>query len=196
MNPVVIDIGRRDTRRAFIGVPILGVLGVVALVGSVSAYSSGEPVGGTIALVIGVVFTGIAVLAVLAWKALTRPRALVIEAQGVRWDDPQGGPWALAWSELGAVSISRTSQRAFGLFSLIFRKTMVRLDLFPVDPARCRAAHPKLESLWEFHKVRNGYRFPLGEGAKMVPVLEQGLVQFAPHLYRGVREEGFTIGLR
>jgi hypothetical protein len=196
MEPVVIDIGRRDTRRALIAGPIIGVLGVVALVGAISAYADGEPVGGTIALVIGVVFTGIALLVAVAWKSLSRPRALVFEAQGVRWDDPQGSPWAVAWSELGAVSVSRTRQRAFVLASYLTRKTMVRLDLFPSDPVGFRARNPNMERLWEFHTVRNGYRLPLGDGAKLIPVIEQGMRQFAPHLYRGVRDEGFTVGLR
>ncbi|MEV8441315.1 hypothetical protein AB0425_28385 [Actinosynnema sp. NPDC051121] len=56
-------------------------------------------------------------------KRISRPRELVFEVQGVRWDDPAGAPWAVAWQESGAVP------------------------------------------------------------------------GFAPHLYRGVRDEGFVVGL-
>ncbi|GLZ30248.1 hypothetical protein Lesp02_24380 [Lentzea sp. NBRC 105346] len=191
----VIDIGTRDTRRVIIGGAVSGALGIAALVGSVSAFADGEPVGGIIAGLIGVALTGIAVLAIVNWKKVSRPRKLIIEAPGVRWDDPQGTPWAVAWQELGAVSVSRTQERVVQLSDALTRKTMVRLDLFPRDPQRFRATHPHMEHMWEFHTVRNGYRLPLGDAANLVPLLDNSLRHFAGPLYRGVQDEGFTVGL-
>ncbi|MGW4112898.1 hypothetical protein ACWEFJ_18665 [Actinosynnema sp. NPDC004786] len=192
MTPVVVDIGARDTRRVIVGGAVSGALGVVALVGAVSAYAGGEGVGGTIALVIGLAFTGIAAAAVLNWKRVSRPRKLVFEAPGVRWDDPAGAPWAVAWHELGAVRISRTRERVVDPADAVLRKTMVRLDLLPADPRGFRARHADMAHL---AREDGAYRLPLGDAAALVPVVERAVLGFAPALYRGVQDEGFTVGL-
>ena len=194
-QPVVIDLGKSDTRKVLIGGSVAGALGILALVGAVSAFIDGEPVGGTIAAVIGVAFTFIAVMAVVKWKTISRPRKLIIEQQGVRLDDPQGMPWAVGWQELGAVSISRTQERAVQLADALVKRTLVRLDLHPRDPARFRPAHPTMEPLWEFHRVQNGYRLPLGDSASFIAPMDHGLRMFAPQIYRGVIDEGFSVGL-
>ncbi|MER5260641.1 hypothetical protein ABTZ99_00995 [Actinosynnema sp. NPDC002837] len=191
-TPVVVDIGTRDTRRVIIGGVVAGGLGVLALVGAVSAYADGEGVGGTIALVIGLAFTGIALGAVLNWKKISRPRKLVFEAPGVRWDDPQGAPWAVAWHELGAVRISRTRERVVNPADAVLRKTMVRLDLLPADHQAFRDRHADMAHL---AREDGAYRLPLGDAAALVPVVERAVLGFAPHLYRGVQDEGFTVGL-
>lgn len=193
--PVVIDLGKSDTRKVLIGGSVAGGLGILALVGSVSAFLDGEPVGGTIAGIIGIAFTFIGVMAVVKWKTISRPRKLIIEQQGIRLDDPQGMPWAVGWQELGAVSVSRTQERAVQLADALVKRTLVRLDLHPRDPARFRPAHPTMEPLWEFHRVRNGYRLPLGDSAPFIAPLDHGLRTFAPQIYRGVNDEGFSVGL-
>ncbi len=192
MTPVVIDIGTRDTRRVLIGGTVAGVLGPAALYGAFSAYRDRQAVGGTIALVIGVVFTGIGVLAVVNWKKVSRPRKLVFEQPGVRWDDPQGAPWAVPWPDLGAVRISRTVERVVQLSDALTRKTMVRLDLWPAHPQTFAARHPGLGRL---ARPDGSYRLPLGDAANLVPIIERAVLTFAPHLYRGVQDEGFTVGL-
>ncbi|MFS8104025.1 hypothetical protein LFM09_43615 [Lentzea alba] len=194
-QPVVIDLGKSDTRKVLIGGSVAGVLGILALVGSVSAFLDGEPVGGTIAGIIGIAFTFIGVMAVVKWKTISRPRKLIIEQQGVRLDDPQGMPWAVGWQELGAVSISRTQERAVQLADALVKRTLVRLDLHPRDPARFRPGHPTMEPLWEFHRVQNGYRLPLGDSAGFIAPMDHGLRMFAPQIYRGVIDEGFSVGL-
>lgn len=194
-QPVVIDLGKSDTRKVLIGGSVAGGLGILALVGAVSAFIDGEPVGGTIAGVIGVAFTFIAVMAVVKWKTISRPRKLIIEQQGIRLDDPQGMPWAVGWQELGAISISRTRERAVELADALVKRTLVRLDLHPRDPARFRPAHPTMEPLWEFHRVQNGYRLPLGDSAPFIGPMDHGLRTFAPQIYRGVIDEGFSVGL-
>ncbi|MET8761413.1 hypothetical protein [Lentzea sp. NPDC004782] len=193
--PVVVDLGKSATRKVLAGGSVAGGLGILALVGAVSAFADGEPVGGVIAGVIGVVFTGIGLLAVVKWKTISRPRKLIIEPQGIRLDDPQGMPWAVGWSELGAISISRTRERVVQLSDALVRRTMVRVDLHPRDPQRFRPAHPTMEPLWEFHRVRNGYRLPLGDSAGFIGPIDHGLRTFAPQIYRGVIDEGFTVGL-
>ena len=45
---------------------------------------------------------------------------------------------------------------------------------------------------WGRQGVTGGYRLPLGNKAKLVPVIEQAMAQFAPGIYRGVvATEGF-----
>jgi len=194
--PVVVDLGRSATRKVLAGGSVAGVLGILALVGAVSAFADGEPVGGVVAGVIGVVFTGIGLMAVVKWKTISRPRKLIIEPQGIRLDDPQGTPWAVGWQELGAISISRTRERVVQLSDALVRRTMVRVDLHPRDPQRFRPSHPTMEPLWELHRVQNGYRLPLGDSAGFIAPLDHGLRTFAPQIYRGVIDEGFTVGLR
>ena len=193
--PVVVDLGKSDTRKVLIGGSVAGVLGILALVGAVSAFADGEPVGGIIAGIIGIAFTGIGVMAVVKFKTVSRPRKLIIEQQGIRLDDPQGMPWAVGWQELGAISISRTQERAVQLADALVKRTLVRVDLHPRDPQRFRPAHPTMEPLWEFHRVQNGYRLPLGDSAGFIGPIDHGLRTFAPSIYRGVIDEGFTVGL-
>ncbi|GAB2983795.1 hypothetical protein [Saccharothrix stipae] len=192
MTPVVIDIGRRDVRRVLIGGAVAGVLGVAALVGAVTAYADGEGVGGTIGLVIGLAFTGITVGAIVNRKKISRPRKLVFEAAGVRWDDPAGAPWAVAWPELGAVRVSRTRERVFHPADSVVRKTMVRVDLLPADPPTFQARHADMAHL---ARHDGGYRLPLGDAAGLVRVVEGAVLGFAPQLYRGVQDEGSAVGL-
>ncbi|MFD4675757.1 hypothetical protein ACFWNN_38925 [Lentzea sp. NPDC058450] len=193
--PVVVDLGKSDTRKVLIGGSVAGILGILALVGAVTAFLDGEPVGGSIAAVIGIAFTFIGVMAVVKWKTISRPRKLIIEQQGIRLDDPQGMPWAVGWQDLGAISISRTQERAVQLADALVRRTLVRVDLHPRDPQRFRPAHPTMEPMWEFHRVQNGYRLPLGDSAGFIAPIDQALRTFAPQIYRGVIDEGFTVGL-
>lgn len=189
---MVVDIGARDGRRVVVGSVVALFLGVSGLVGAVTAFLDGEPVGGSVALVIGLVLTGVALLAVISWKKVSRPRLLVLEVPGVRWDDPEGAPWAVGWQELAAVSVSRTRERVTSPATLLLRRTMVRLDLFPADPHAFRARHPGMAHLT---RPDGRYRVPLGDAARLVPVLDRAATRYAPHLYRGVRDEGFTVGL-
>lgn len=142
-------------------------------------------------MVFGALLLSVALLGMLGWKIMTRPVQLVIEQHGMRWVDPKGGPWAVAWEELESVAVSRTVSRAP---AVVHRAVMVRLDLFPAD-AGFRDRHPEMEQMWEFHRVRNGYRVPFGDAGELLPRLDNGLRIFAGSRYRGVVDEGFTVGL-
>ncbi len=194
--PVIIDVGATSTRHLVVGSVVLGGLGTIAVVGGII----GKTVAATI---IGAVFLLLGLLPVLIRKKAFRPRRLIIEAAGVRWDDPQGRPWAVGWTELAAVSISKHGKlevKTPGLQDAIVgaatdkltgENVLVRLDLYPSDPG-FRARHRELEHLWELHDVKNGYRLPLGRNAKYIAPMAAGLARFAPHIYRGVHyTEGF-----
>ncbi|MCG5215330.1 hypothetical protein [Streptosporangium sp. KLBMP 9127] len=193
-QPFVIDVGADAKVKSIVGGSVAGGIGLIALLSAVvGAVNGGIGTRITVAL-LGIVFLAIGLLPVFAWQKLARPRELIFEADGVRWDDPEGRPWAVQWHELAGVRISRTQQRRVKPADYIMRKVMVRLDLFPADPG-FRLRHPEMEHLWEFHRVRNGYRLPLGSSPKFIPVIDNAMRQLHPSVYQGVQDEGFMVGL-
>ncbi|MFF4615279.1 hypothetical protein [Nonomuraea jabiensis] len=192
--PVVIDVGGDAKVKALIGGSVAGAIGLMAVFSALTGQTTGGAGSAVAVLVLGLIFLFIGLLPIIAWRKISRPRKLVFDVYGVRWDDPQGRPWAAPWAELSGVGISRTQQRRVKLADYIMRKTMVRLDLFPADPG-FRGRHPDMEHLWEFHTVKNGYRLPLGSNPKYIPVIEHAMRQYRPAIYLGIRDEGFMVGL-
>jgi hypothetical protein len=138
-------------------------------------------------------------------RQIFRPRKLVIEPAGVRWDDPQGAPWAVPWHELAAISVSKHSamevpqsanDRIVGAATdkVLGERAHVRLDLFPAD-ANFGHRHPQMAPLWGRQGVTNGYRLPLGSKADLVPVLDDALRRHAATVYRGVVATEGVMGL-
>ncbi|MFC4535225.1 hypothetical protein [Sphaerisporangium dianthi] len=194
-EPVVVDVGAGSKGKAVAAALVAGTLGVISLFSALTGQVEGGPATAFVAGVLGVVFIAAGLLPLVAWRTITRPRKLVIEQLGIRWDDPRGTSWAVAWAELSGVAVSRTVQRRFKLDDyLLPRKVMVRVDLFPADPG-FRARHPEMEPLWELHRVQNGYRLPLGSGRRHIEPIDQGMRAHRPNIYLGVRDEGFMIGL-
>ncbi|WP_148310565.1 phage holin family protein [Nocardia otitidiscaviarum] len=189
-EPFVIDVARGTKGRALAGMLVAGGFGLVAVISAATGGVSGGRAAEVAAMVLGAVLLVIAAVGLLGWRVLTRPRQLILDRNGIRWHDPQGAPWAVGWAELSAITVSRTVNRAPGRF----RSTMVRLDLFPADP-EFRNRHPEMDHLWEFHKVRDGYRLPFGSAGELVAPLDVALRHCAGPRYVGVRDEGFTIGL-
>ncbi|MEV4109765.1 hypothetical protein [Nonomuraea sp. NPDC049695] len=192
--PVVIDVGGDAKVKALIGGSVAGVIGLIAIFSAFTGQTTGGSGSAVVVLILGLVFLFIGLLPIIAWRKISRPRRLVFDGFGVRWDDPQGRPWAVAWNELSGVGISRTQQRRVKLADHLIRRTMVRLDLFPADQG-FRTRHPDMEHLWEFHTVKNGYRLPLGSNPKYIPVIEHAMRQYRPAVYLGIRDEGFMVGL-
>ncbi|WP_306371977.1 hypothetical protein [Nocardia sp. CC216A] len=190
VEPIVIDIARGTKGRALAGILVAGGFGLVAVISASTGGVSGGRVAEVFALIIGAVLLLIAVVGVLGWRLLTRPRQLILDRNGIRWHDPQGAPWAVAWAELSAIAVSRTVNRR----PTPRRIAMVRLDLFPADP-EFRNRHPEMNHLWEFHKIRDGYRLPFGSADELVAPLDAALRHCAGPRYLGVRDEGFTVGL-
>ncbi|MFC4006222.1 hypothetical protein ACFOY2_03240 [Nonomuraea purpurea] len=191
---VVIDVGGDAKVKALIGGSVSGVIGIFVIFSALTGQTTGGLGTAVVVIVLGLIFLGIGLLPLIAWKKVGRPRRLVFDASGVRWDDPEGKPWFAQWTELAGVGISRTKQRRVKPADYLFRKTMVRLDLFPADQG-FRSRHQDMEHLWEFHTVKNGYRLPLGSNPKYIPVIERAMRQFRPAAYLGVKDEGFMVGL-
>lgn len=192
--PVVIDLAHGVKAKSAAAIAVCGGLGVLGISAGLTGRISGGAGVAVASGVVGGLLLLIAVIAVLLWRVLTRPRSLVIEQAGVRWIDPRGSSWSIAWAELAAISVSRTVNRNP---RKLVSSAMVRLDLFPADPG-FRQRHPEMERLWELQRVRNGYRVPFGDipdSLRLVPRLDEALREFAGPRYRGVSDEGFTVGL-
>jgi hypothetical protein len=200
-GPVVIDVGATASRQAVIGAVVSGVIGLIAIV----AGLGGDDGGGAVAVVIGVVFLLPTLLVVGMSKQLFRPRKLVFEPQGVRWDDPQGKPWAVAWHDLAVVAISKHSAMKTpqtlndklveaATDKMLGERAHVRLDLYPVHPGFAQH-QPNMAHLWERQGVKHGYRLPLGSNVKYIPIIDQAMRMFAPQVYRGVQATEGIMGL-
>jgi hypothetical protein len=190
--PVVVDIGATAKRTVAVGGAVSGGLGALAIYSALTGQVSGGA-GATVAAgVIGGVLVLLALVVVVSWRKLTRPRQLVFDQDGIRMNDPSGKPWAVAWHELRAVAISRTVQRKVKVTDV--RRILVRLDMFPADPG-FRARRPEMEHLWELHRVRNGYRLPFGSSPQFIPLIDEAMRRYRPDVYQGVRDEGFTVGV-
>ncbi|GAA4204789.1 hypothetical protein [Actinocatenispora rupis] len=195
--PTVLDMGKGNWVMIVLTLVVCGGIGGVAVVSSIIGLASGGPVGGQlVGGAIGTVFLGIGVLPLIMYRRLTRPRRVIIDGYGVRWDDPKGAPWLMPWGDLAAVAVS-TATKVSGVGSgLITRRTLVRIDLYPRD-ASVYHRHPEMRHLWGVGGVRNGYRLPLGPRGAYVPPLDAGLRTFGPAgVYRGVVDEGIALGFQ
>ncbi|MGW4801597.1 hypothetical protein ACWEPC_55190, partial [Nonomuraea sp. NPDC004297] len=85
--PVVIDVGGDAKVRAMIGGSVAGALGLLAIVSALTGQTTGGSGTAVAVGLVGLVFLGIGLLPVVAWKKVSRPRRLVFDAFGVRWDD-------------------------------------------------------------------------------------------------------------
>ena len=200
---VVIDVGGTAARQGIVGAVVSGLIGLLAIVAGLAGAVDGG--GEAVAIVIGVLFLVPPLLLLGLSKQLLRPRRLVFEAAGIRWDDPQGKPWAVGWHELAAVAISKhsaiqlpqtTSERIAGATTekLLGERAHVRLDLYPADPG-FPGRHPQMAHLWGRQEVTNGYRLPLGANVRFIPLIAQAMVRFAPSIYRGVVATRGAMGL-
>ena len=200
---VVIDVGGTDGKKAVIGGVVAGVIGLIAIIAGISALADDGVGGGIAAILIGGLFLIPGIFVFVKRDKVFRPRKLVFEPGGIRWDDPQGAPWAIPWTELAHVSVNKHSPKQVGPESvqdkivgaasdkIVGERAHVRLDLYPADPSFA-GRHPELAHLWERQGVQGGYRMPLGSNAAFIPTIAQAMGRFAPRLYRGVNAtEGF-----
>lgn len=190
----MIDLAERSAKRSSSAILLAAGLGPFAIWAGLTGRVAGGHGVAIAVVVVGGLLVLIGLIGALLWKVITRPRSVVIDRIGLRWHDPRGNPWQVAWPELAAVAISRTVNRNP---RKVIPSSMVRLDLFPADP-EFRHRHPEMEQLWEFHRVQGGYRVPFGEVPEsdgLIPRLDHGLRTFAGPRYRGVQDEGFTVGL-
>lgn len=191
---VVLDVGTADTRKVIIGAVVSGVIGLLAVIaGLAGAVDGGTGIAITV-IVVGALFLIPGILTITLRRKVFRPRRLVFEPAGLRWDDPQGAPWAIPWRELAAVSVEKhtpikVSQNVGERLAeatadkMIGERGHLWLDLHPADPGFA-ARHPELAHLW----TGAGYRLPLGGNMRFIPLIADAMSRFAPRIYCGVNK--------
>jgi hypothetical protein len=186
-----------------IGAVVAGAIGLLAVISGLAGAVDGGTGTKVAVVVVGALFLLPAILTIAMRKKAFRPRRLVFEPAGIRWDDPQGAPWAIPWRELAAVSLSKHTPMEVGVETVSDKlvgaaadkiageRGHLRLDLFPADPGFA-GRHPEIAHLWQRQGVQQGYRLPLGSNMQFIPQIAAAMGQFAPQIYRGVNAtEGF-----
>lgn len=202
---IVIDVGSTDGKKAIIGAIVAGSIGLLALISGLVGATDAGGAGSIVAIIFGILFLIPAIFVVIRRDKVFRPRKLVFEPAGLRWDDPRGAPWAIPWSELAHVSINKhkaaegpetVSEKISGaaVEKMLGERALVRLDLYPADPSYA-GRHPELAHLWERQGVQGGYRMPLGSNPNFIVTIAQAMARFAPQIYRGVNATEGRIGL-
>ncbi|GAB3407970.1 hypothetical protein GCM10027569_20590 [Flindersiella endophytica] len=193
-SPVMIDLAEGQATKSIAVAAICGVIGIVSVLAALLGAVSGGIGGRIVVIVLGLFFLGIAVLVLSKYKMITRPRKLLIEPGGIRWEDPKGAPWAVPWNELAGVAISTATKISRGQ-AITTTRTLVRVDLFPADQG-FQSRHPQLANLWEHSGAKGCYRMPLGAKGDSITAIDNGLRMYAKSLYRGVVDEGIAMGFR
>lgn len=183
-QPVVFDLAAGGWARILLAVAVLGGLSGIGIVSAFTGGVLGGPAARIGVIVLSVIFLGMAVAALALGPILTRPHRLIVEPEGLRWDDPRGKPWYVPWNELAGVSIS-TFTRLTHNFG---RRRLVRIDLFPGD-AGFQSRHPELRHLWEVLGAEQRYRLPLGGHESYIGEIDHALQTHAQAKYRGLIEE-------
>jgi len=179
---MIIDVGAAQGRQMIAGSVAAGGIGLIAVASALTGNVEGGTGTRTTALLIGAVFTLIGALPLLLRRIAFRSRRLVFDSAGLRWEDPEGAPWAVGWAELAEVTLSYPAS-ATGSAKL---GSVVDLTLRPADPA-FHEAHPEME-----HLAAPGgdgspgrrYRMPFGHALSVVGPADRGLRHFAPGIYR------------
>jgi len=203
--PVVLDVGKDAAKKSIIGSSVAGVIGLIAIISGIAGAVEGGTGTQIAVIVVGALFMLPVVITLAMAKKVFRPRRLVFEQAGLRWDDPQGAPFAVPWSELAAVAISKHTPREVPqdlsghlasktAEKMVGERAHVRLDIYPADPGFANR-HPEMAHLWERQGVQRGYRIPLGGNANFIPVIAEGMCRHAPRIFRGVQHTEGMMGL-
>jgi hypothetical protein len=193
-SPVMIDLATGTATKTIAVAAICGAIGLAATLAALLGAVSGGLGGRIVVLVLGLIFLALGILPLAKYKTLTRPRKLLIEPGGIRWDDPKGAPWAVPWNELAGVSISTATKISRGQ-AITTTTTLVRVDLFPGDQG-FQSRHPEMAHLWEHSGAKQSYRLPLGPKGDSITAIDNGLRMYAQARYRGVIDEGIAMGFR
>lgn len=175
---LVLDVGKNAPRYALVAGVSSGVVGFAAVATAIAEAESSSIAGLVFTWIIGLTFLGIAVITAMNRKTVSRPRQLSLDADGVRWHDPQGIPWSVRWEELAGVAITRRNAH----------RSLVQLDLFPADP-QFRHRHPEMEHLRQFRRVANGYRLSLGTAKTFTDMIDEWMRHFRPRMYTGIHDD-------
>lgn len=186
-DPIVIDLGFAGMGRSFLAAAF-AAMGLVlisrALMDSIADGLAAERI---FFAVLGLVALGVSVL-IWVRRRTPGPNRVILELDGICWQDHEGGSYEMPWTDLSGVSVSTArTRRKFHLGLSQARAVRARIDLLPYDPAP-GSRHPELAAFWQDGEP-GYYRIELeGVGAKLTR-LEEGLRLYAGPRYRGSTDE-------
>jgi hypothetical protein len=170
---VTINVRAANLSPIILGCGVSGAIGVISVVSVFTGDVSGGAGERVAAFIIGSIFTLIGIAPLLMWRIVFRPRHLVLEPEEIKWDDPRGKPWRVAWHELSGVELSIGGTRGRG----------VTIIMAPADLERFQQRHPEMAHLLLGSSPATGYRLPLGPTKRIVAPIDRALRSFAPDLY-------------
>ncbi|QQQ75376.1 hypothetical protein IOD16_30425 [Saccharothrix sp. 6-C] len=161
MREIEIPFGNRAERRAGLavqlGFTLFGVL--LMFLSYADGHLAAMFVGPLVALG-GLIGGGV-------WRGKARLRRLVVEPQGLRWEE-KGRTWAVPWYELAGVSLSYDAKPKPGLW----------LHLAPNDPGAFAATYRSVPT------SPHGHWIQLADDTGN-ELLDLALKRHAPQIYRG-----------
>ena len=162
--PVVIDVAGDAKVKAMIGGAVAGAIGLLAVISALTGQTPGGSGTAVAVGIVGAIFLLIGLLPVFTWKKLARPRRLVFDAAGVRWDDPQGRPWAAAWR--------RSPPSAWARWAFVPRWSAARPVPHPVRGRRRECRPGRSTPAAEARRGAGGAR---GSSPGVRPVADRGV---------------------
>lgn len=166
-----------------IGFAAMGL--VIAVSG---AFIVAEDVGGIVAVVMGLLSTGLGVFLLAIWWRSRGNNRLVVDSGGITLDHTKRQRFQVAWREVGAVGLSWFERSRPRTPYIVHRFCLV--DLYPADSG-FRARHPEMEQYWGVGGIEEGYRVTFGTGNHL-NVLDAAFRRLVPRLYLGVGPAAFT----
>ncbi|MEV8441314.1 hypothetical protein AB0425_28380 [Actinosynnema sp. NPDC051121] len=160
MREIEIPFGNRAERRAGLAVQLgFTAFGVLLMFLSYADGHLAAMFVGPLVAVGGLIGGGV-------WRRKARPRLLVAEGQGLRWEE-KGRTWAVPWYELSAVALARGGP-----------KSALWLHLVPNDPQAFAGTYRSIPTTPYGHWVQ----LPDDTGGDL---LDLALKRHAPQIYRG-----------
>lgn len=161
MREIEIPFGNRAERRAGLAVQLgFTLFGVVLMFLAYGDGHLGAMFVGPLVALGGLIGGGV-------WRRKARPRLLVVEPQGLRWEE-KGKTWAVPWYELAGVGLSYDARSKPGLW----------LYLVPNDPGAFAATYRSIPTSPSGHWVQ--LADDIGND-----MLDLALKRHAPQIYRG-----------
>lgn len=191
-SPLVINLARQTMWKALPGLVCMLFFGGSAVIApSIGQVDDHGPGVRLMLYVIGTPLLAPGLLILFSLPAMLRSRRLVIDEQGVRYEDSSNQAFTMTWPEVSEVRVSRTIKKSQ---NSRFSTTLVRLLLTPATP-EVLDRHPALRRLSR-HRGDGAVRLPLGPTASNVKRLNDALSRFAGPRYLGVVDEGNGLSMR
>lgn len=180
-QPVAIDLAGAANSKFIISIAIDGALIALMLL---RILFSGPALINVALLAFGVLAMGVLVIRRLTGAGRFRPRRIIVEPGGIRWEQDSRPEWAVSWNELAAIGV--WAGRTTGAGTLSPSIGNVKIQMYPAD-AGFASRHPQLAAQWQ--AAGSCYQLDLpAVAADTSARLDAGLRGYAGARYRGTMQ--------